>query len=55
MVKLLSMNGEAQRAEAPFDGSNGEAASSANVLDEMTKGLDEKLSNIIRNLDGGSS
>ena len=49
--ELLSMNGEAQAVEAPFDGANGEAASSADVLDEMIKGLDEKLSNIIRDLE----
>ena len=32
---LLSMNGEAQAMEAQFDGADGEAASSADFLDEL--------------------
>ena len=36
---LLSMNGEAQAMEAPFDGANGEAASSADVWAELALGF----------------
>ena len=56
--ELLSMNGEAQPMEAPFDGASGEAASSADVLDGLEledlwlETVTEAAAETIKGLDG---